>query len=128
MQAPQRAALAIERQAALHEPGIQSAFLEFIHTKRAREKSALVLLALDINHERSFQLRFGENHCFPPFTVFVAATRRSAAIFCYRGALQSHRYKMTGSGIGTMNFPPQSRMPFICPITSSLMFQGRIKT
>ena len=55
--AAQRAALPVERDVGLRDHGLEPVLLELVLAERAREEAALVLTALEVDHERAGERR-----------------------------------------------------------------------
>ena len=97
--APERAALVVERHAALRELAIEAVVDELPGRPGASEVSPLIRVPLRLEQPRAGQ-RGGKE---PQSMILV-------------------------SGMGTTNLPPQLRISDICWMISSLKFQGRIST
>jgi hypothetical protein len=103
MQTSQREPRATIGYTCLINIGIKAVFSERRGAKRSREEASLIFDLYDFEDKASGQRSFQD------FQRRISQTIR-------------------GSGIGTMNFPPQSRIDDICAEISASRFHGRMRT
>lgn len=89
----------------------QPLLLEFFPTPRAGKESPIVGASLEVYGKRTSYPCFREQHGWNRELPFVGG-----------------QSQMRTSGMGTTNFPPQSRIYAIWSMISVLRFQGRIST
>ena len=80
MKATQRALSRVERNAALHQPGIQPVALEFLLAPRARKEAALIPMGLNVNLKRAGYLGFLKRQGNRPIRSFGGLIRIPARV------------------------------------------------
>ena len=61
-----RALAPVEGEVGLRDHRLEPVLLELVLAEGAGEEAAVVLLAIEVDHERPFELGLGEDHCAPP--------------------------------------------------------------
>ena len=62
MHPAERAAFGVRRQVALDDLWVEAMIRKFVHTKRARKKTTLILITLEVDGERTAERGLNKNH------------------------------------------------------------------